>query len=244
VGGSNRLLSVDELAAYLGVPKKTVYGCWRQWGLRGYRVGRYLRFRERHVEEWLRNQGAVTIMASIIKRLDCGDWDDCPHPWVVRYRTEGGRASRQREQPFGDGNPAPHVAGPGGGFPVVLSQPQAPSAGRVLAGQRADVPQMYLRRSTLPTAVHGAFVARARTALGSVRGMFGAGASVSPGDPAKMAAIIIGSVDRNPAPKRIVLGSDSYGILVNALTQRLADIEPQKDLAASTDFVAAPGGPK
>ena len=56
--GSNRLLSVDELAACLGVPKKTVYGCWRQWGLRGYRVGRYLRFRERHVEEWLRNQVA------------------------------------------------------------------------------------------------------------------------------------------------------------------------------------------
>ena len=58
MGGSNRLLSVDELAAYLGVPKKTVYGCWRQWGLRGYRVGRYLRFRERHVEEWLRNREA------------------------------------------------------------------------------------------------------------------------------------------------------------------------------------------
>ena len=58
VGSSNRLLSVEELAAYLGVPKKTVYGCWRQWGLRGYRVGRYLRFRERHVEEWLRNQEA------------------------------------------------------------------------------------------------------------------------------------------------------------------------------------------
>ena len=56
VGGSNRFLSVEELAAYLGVPKKTVYGCWRQWGLRGYRVGRYLRFRERHVEEWLQNR--------------------------------------------------------------------------------------------------------------------------------------------------------------------------------------------
>jgi hypothetical protein len=53
LGGSNRLLSVD-----VGAPKKTVYGCWRQWGLRGYRVGRYLRFRERHVEEWLRNQEA------------------------------------------------------------------------------------------------------------------------------------------------------------------------------------------
>jgi excisionase family DNA binding protein len=58
VGGSNRLLTVDELAAYLGVPKKTVYGCWRQWGLWGYRVGRYLRFRERHVDEWLQNQEA------------------------------------------------------------------------------------------------------------------------------------------------------------------------------------------
>jgi excisionase family DNA binding protein len=57
VGGSNRLLSVEELAAYLGVPKKTVYGCWRQWGLRGYRVGRHLRFRERHVEEWLQSRG-------------------------------------------------------------------------------------------------------------------------------------------------------------------------------------------
>ena len=52
----NRLLTVEELAAYLGVPKKTVYGCWRQWGLRGYRVGRYLRFRERHVEEWLQSR--------------------------------------------------------------------------------------------------------------------------------------------------------------------------------------------
>ena len=41
-------------------------------------------------------------MASIIKRCDCGDWDDCPHPWIVRYRTRGGRTSRQREQSFGD----------------------------------------------------------------------------------------------------------------------------------------------
>ena len=56
VGGSNRLLSVGELAAYLGVPKKTVYSCWRQWGLRGYRVGRYLRFRQRQVEEWLESR--------------------------------------------------------------------------------------------------------------------------------------------------------------------------------------------
>jgi integrase len=41
-------------------------------------------------------------MASIIKRCECPGWDDCPHPWVVRYRTQGGRSSRQREQSFGD----------------------------------------------------------------------------------------------------------------------------------------------
>ena len=41
-------------------------------------------------------------MASIIKRCDGGDWDGCPHPWVVRYRTDGGRTSKQREQSFGD----------------------------------------------------------------------------------------------------------------------------------------------
>jgi excisionase family DNA binding protein len=57
-GGLGRLLSVEELAAYLGVPKKTVYGCWREWGLRGYRVGRHLRFRERQVEEWLMSREA------------------------------------------------------------------------------------------------------------------------------------------------------------------------------------------
>jgi NAD(P)-dependent dehydrogenase (short-subunit alcohol dehydrogenase family) len=82
------------------------------------------------------------------------------------------------------------------------------------------------------------------TPAAAVRGIFEDGTTLAPGDPAKMAAIIIDSVDTSPAPKRIVLGSDSYGILVNALTQRLADIGVQKDLAASTDFVAASNGPR
>ena len=56
LGGSNRLITAEELAAYLGVPKKTVYGCWRQWGLPACKVGRHLRFRERQVEEWLRSR--------------------------------------------------------------------------------------------------------------------------------------------------------------------------------------------
>ena len=41
-------------------------------------------------------------VARIFKRCDCHDWDGCPHQWVVRYRTTGGRSSHQREQSFGD----------------------------------------------------------------------------------------------------------------------------------------------
>ncbi len=88
-----------------------------------------------------------------------------------------------------------------------------------------------------------ALEAYAGTPAAFVRGMLADEAPLSPGDPARMAAIIIGSVDTSPAPRRIVLGSDSYAILVNALTQRLADIEPQKDLAASTDFAVTPDEP-
>jgi hypothetical protein len=66
----------------------------------------------------------------------------------------------------------------------------------------------------------------------------------SPGDPATMAAIIIGSVDTTPAPRRIELGSDSYAVLVTALARRLADIESQGDSAAPTDFAAAADGPR
>jgi hypothetical protein len=42
-------------------------------------------------------------VARIFKRCSCPDGQQyrCPHPWVVRYRTAGGRSSRQREQSFG-----------------------------------------------------------------------------------------------------------------------------------------------
>jgi NAD(P)-dependent dehydrogenase (short-subunit alcohol dehydrogenase family) len=56
------------------------------------------------------------------------------------------------------------------------------------------------------------------------------------GDPAKMAAQIIASADTDPAPLRLVLGSDSYRFITAALRQRLAQIEPQEAQAASTDW--------
>jgi NAD(P)-dependent dehydrogenase (short-subunit alcohol dehydrogenase family) len=58
----------------------------------------------------------------------------------------------------------------------------------------------------------------------------------APGDPEKMSAKIIASADQEPAPKRIVLGSDSFGIIHKALSDRLADVAAQKDEAGSTNF--------
>jgi integrase len=42
-------------------------------------------------------------VATVLKRCGCPepDWRTCPHAWVVRYRTLGGRASRQQERSFG-----------------------------------------------------------------------------------------------------------------------------------------------
>jgi NAD(P)-dependent dehydrogenase (short-subunit alcohol dehydrogenase family) len=71
------------------------------------------------------------------------------------------------------------------------------------------------------------------------RTMIETGTSIPLGDPARMAAIMIDSVDQTPAPKRIALGSDSYNAIHKALTDRLAALEAQKDLAFSTDLPVA-----
>ena len=51
-----------------------------------------------------------------------------------------------------------------------------------------------------------------------------------------MAKIIIDSVEQSPVPKRIALGSDAFGAIHKALTDRLAALEAQRELAFSTDF--------
>ncbi|MFC0438084.1 SDR family oxidoreductase [Kutzneria buriramensis] len=55
------------------------------------------------------------------------------------------------------------------------------------------------------------------------------------GDPERMAATMIASVDQEPAPLRLVLGTDSWTAITSALESRLADVRPQKDNAATTD---------
>ncbi len=59
---------------------------------------------------------------------------------------------------------------------------------------------------------------------------------LAPGDPARMAARIIESVDVEPAPLRVVLGSQALEGTVATLRKRIASFEAQTELAASTDF--------
>jgi NAD(P)-dependent dehydrogenase (short-subunit alcohol dehydrogenase family) len=58
----------------------------------------------------------------------------------------------------------------------------------------------------------------------------------APGDPARMAARIIESVDTEPAPLRLLLGSQALQSTLATLRKRIADFETQTELSASTDF--------
>jgi hypothetical protein len=60
----------------------------------------------------------------------------------------------------------------------------------------------------------------------------------APGDPARTATRIIDSVDIEPAPLRMVLGSQALDSTLAALRKRIADFETQTELAASTDYPA------
>lgn len=59
---------------------------------------------------------------------------------------------------------------------------------------------------------------------------------LAPGDPAKMAARIIESSDKTPAPLRMVLGSQALRATIETVKKRLEDFETQEAVAASTDI--------
>ena len=67
------------------------------------------------------------------------------------------------------------------------------------------------------------------------RSMLDPARAQAPGDPAKMAAAMIDSVDSEPAPLRLLLGSDAYQRTHQVLAGRLAALEAQEALAATTD---------
>ncbi len=71
----DRLLGVDELAAYLDVPVKTLYAWrYRSEGPPALRVGRHLRYRWSDVQEWIQQRidapssGSVSVSPRSVGR--------------------------------------------------------------------------------------------------------------------------------------------------------------------------------
>ncbi len=59
VAMQDRWLSVDEIAGYLGVSKDTIY-CWvSNKGMPGHKVGRFWKFKQEEIDEWVRAGGAA-----------------------------------------------------------------------------------------------------------------------------------------------------------------------------------------
>lgn len=75
------------------------------------------------------------------------------------------------------------------------------------------------------------------TPVGYIRGLIsGYGGDAIPGDPNKMVDAMIEAADAESAPLRLTLGSDAYQAIHKSLTDRLARLEEQKEIAFSTDF--------
>jgi NAD(P)-dependent dehydrogenase (short-subunit alcohol dehydrogenase family) len=66
--------------------------------------------------------------------------------------------------------------------------------------------------------------------------MLDASKGLAPGDPAKMAARIIESVDKKDTPLHMVLGSQALAATIERLEERVAAYKTQTELAASTDI--------
>ena len=55
---TDRWLSVDEIAAYLGIKRDTVYKWIAVKQMPGHRMGRLWKFRKEEVDEWVKSGGA------------------------------------------------------------------------------------------------------------------------------------------------------------------------------------------
>jgi excisionase family DNA binding protein len=93
---SGRLLTADDVAEMLGVPKSWVYEQSRRGRIPTVELGRYRRFRQEAIEEWVREQESSLAPN---RRAVLGG-----------LRQVNGRAPRQRPRP-GTGGHLSHATG-------------------------------------------------------------------------------------------------------------------------------------
>lgn len=56
---NDRWLSVDDIGAYLGVKRDTIYKWISERSMPAHKVGRLWKFKKEEVDEWVRKGGAV-----------------------------------------------------------------------------------------------------------------------------------------------------------------------------------------
>ncbi|GAA2706832.1 MULTISPECIES: SDR family oxidoreductase [Streptomyces] len=112
------------------------------------------------------------------------------------------------------------------GFFASLAREVAPFGIRITLIEQADAPAAD---RAVPLAAYE------RTPLAELRRTMTSGAVRPLSDPAKTARAVLDCADLEPAPLRLVLGSDAYETTRTALARRLADLEVQREIAWSTD---------
>lgn len=117
-GQGERLLTVEEVAEWLGVPVGTIYAWrYRSTGPASYKVGRHVRFRREDVERWLEDQRTEPIQPSPLRRVlgvaTVRNPARTPNPWRTGARStidsRIGPSRRAGAAPGAHGaNPRPH----------------------------------------------------------------------------------------------------------------------------------------
>ncbi|MFJ4633804.1 SDR family oxidoreductase [Streptomyces sp. NPDC088847] len=165
--------------------------------------------------------GSITVTRAALPHLRAGGGGR-----IVQISTYGGLA-----------------AGPGGslysagkfgieGFMEALAAEVAPFGIGVTIIEPGGTATGFRRNAVLSNPL----TAYDNTPAAMVRGL-SASTRRSPGDPVKVAAAIIAAAETEPAPLRVVLGSDSFQYVHQALTNRLDGITGQRDSARAVDIV-------
>jgi len=61
---TDRWLSVDEIAAYLGIKRDTVYKWINEKRIPSHRLGRLWKFRTDEIDEWVKSGGAINAVSA------------------------------------------------------------------------------------------------------------------------------------------------------------------------------------
>ncbi|MER5408471.1 oxidoreductase [Streptomyces sp. NPDC002769] len=123
------------------------------------------------------------------------------------------------------------------GFSEVLAGEVAPFGVRVTIVEPGGIRTGWAAGAAEPS---GPVTPDYEQTVGTWLAMFAKYAGNEPGDPDRMARAIIGAVDAEEPPRRLLLGSDALGIAIGAEEARLTEARKWADVSRSTDYPPDP----